>query len=123
MICLAAACANKLKAALGSGVILSEDGLVVTNAHVIREAEEITVVLADGREFEAELSLADDASDVALLRIKDTAGAKLPFVTLKPSETLEVGDIVLAIGNPFGVGQTVTSGIVSAQGRSFAEYQ
>ncbi|MEM7650627.1 MAG: Do family serine endopeptidase [Pseudomonadota bacterium] len=109
---------RQVESALGSGVILSDDGLVVTNAHVIREAEEITIVLADGREFEATLSLADEASDLALLRIADTRGETLPFVTLKPSESLEVGDLVLAIGNPFGVGQTVTSGIVSAQGRS-----
>ncbi len=106
-----------MESALGSGVILEADGLVVTNAHVVRGADEITVVLADGREFEAKLSLADDASDLALLRI-ETEGQTLPYVTLRPSETLEVGDLVLAIGNPFGVGQTVTSGIVSAQGRS-----
>ncbi|MEZ5814777.1 MAG: Do family serine endopeptidase [Alphaproteobacteria bacterium] len=107
-----------MESALGSGVILEADGLIVTNAHVVRGADEITVVLADGREFEARLSLADKASDLAILRINDTGGEKLPYVTLKPSETLEVGDLVLAIGNPFGVGQTVTSGIVSAQGRS-----
>ena len=109
---------KQIESALGSGTIVSDDGLVVTNAHVIRGAEEITVVLADGREFEARLSLADEASDLALLRIDDMKGETLPYVTLKPSETLEVGDLVLAIGNPFGVGQTVTSGIVSAQGRS-----
>ncbi len=108
---------QQMESALGSGVILEADGLVVTNAHVVRGADEITVVLADGREFEAKLSLADEASDLALLRVK-TEGQDLPYVTLRPSETLEVGDLVLAIGNPFGVGQTVTSGIVSAQGRS-----
>lgn len=108
---------KQVESALGSGVILESDGLVVTNSHVINDAEEITVVLADGREFDAELSLKDEASDLALLRI-DTKGEALPAVKLKPSETLEVGDLVLAIGNPFGVGQTVTSGIVSAQGRS-----
>lgn len=101
---------------LGSGVIINKDGLVITNAHVIRNAEEITVGLSDGREFEASLQLQDDASDLAVLKIKEAHD--LPTVTLKPSETLEVGDLVLAIGNPFGVGQTVTSGIVSAQGRS-----
>jgi serine protease Do len=108
---------QQVENSLGSGVILEAEGLVVTNAHVIRGAEQITVVLADGREFEARLSLEDSASDLAVLRV-DTKGERLPFVALKPSETLEVGDIVLAIGNPFGVGQTVTSGIVSAQGRS-----
>lgn len=90
--------------------------MVATNAHVIDSATEIVVVLTDGREFPAQLALIDKASDLALLRIDGSE--PLPFVTLKPSESLEVGDLVLAIGNPFGVGQTVTSGIVSAQGRS-----
>lgn len=108
---------RQMENALGSGVILEPDGLVVTNAHVIENAQEITVVLADGREFEADLALSDPASDLAILRMKDVKH-DLPFVSLKPSESLEVGDLVLAIGNPFGVGQTVTSGIVSAQGRS-----
>lgn len=108
---------KQVESALGSGVIVDPAGLVVTNSHVIKGAEEITVVLNDGREFEAELSLADAASDLALLRIKKQ-DITLPYVTLKPSESLEVGDLVLAIGNPFGVGQTVTSGIVSATGRS-----
>lgn len=108
---------RQVESALGSGTIVDPAGLVVTNAHVVRDAEEITVGLADGREFDAELALRDDASDLALLRI-DPKGEILPHVSLKPSESLEVGDIVLAIGNPFGVGQTVTSGIVSAQGRS-----
>jgi Do/DeqQ family serine protease len=108
---------KQVENSLGTGVIVEADGLVVTNAHVVREADEIAVVLSDGREFAATLALKDDASDLALLRF-DTKGEKMPFVSLKPSETLEVGDLVLAIGNPFGVGQTVTSGIVSAQGRS-----
>ncbi len=107
---------ERVESSLGSGVITSADGLVVTNAHVIKGADEITVVLNDGREFSAQLKLQDDASDLALLRIVQPEN--LPYVDLKPSEGLEVGDIVLAIGNPFGVGQTVTSGIVSAQGRS-----
>ena len=106
-----------LESALGSGVIVTEDGLVVTNAHVIEGAQEIKVGLADGNEYDVDVVLIDKASDLALLRVKDSK-VTLPFVTLKPSETLEVGDLVLAIGNPFGVGQTVTSGIVSAQGRS-----
>ena len=106
-----------VESALGSGVIVSPDGLVVTNAHVIRGAEEITIALADGREFPAELSLSDEASDLALLRANEP-DVEFPHITMKPSESLEVGDLVLAIGNPFGVGQTVTSGIVSAQGRS-----
>ncbi len=106
-----------LESALGSGVIVTADGLIVTNAHVISGAQQITVALQGGREYGAEVILSDKASDLALLRVKDLDGT-LPFVTLKPSESLEVGDLVLAIGNPFGVGQTVTSGIVSAQGRS-----
>jgi serine protease Do len=108
---------RQVENALGSGVIVAEDGLIVTNAHVIGDAEEITAVLPDGREFQAHKTLVDQPSDLALLRI-DAKGEKLPFVTLHPSETLEVGDLVLAIGNPFGVGQTVTSGIVSALARS-----
>ena len=106
-----------IESALGSGVIVSADGLIVTNAHVVRGAQEIRIILSDGNEHDARLVLSDDASDLALLRVKDE-GVSLPFVHLKPSESLEVGDLVLAIGNPFGVGQTVTSGIVSAQGRS-----
>ena len=108
---------KRVQGALGSGVIVEADGLVVTNAHVIRGAEEITVVLADGREFDAKAVLTDEPSDLALLRV-DAGGEALPHVTLESSEKLEVGDLVLAIGNPFGVGQTVTSGIVSAVARS-----
>ncbi len=106
-----------VESALGSGVIVSAQGLVVTNEHVVRGADQITVVLNDGNEYEATKVLTDEASDLALLRIDET-DREFPFVNLKPSESLEVGDLVLAIGNPFGVGQTVTSGIVSAQGRS-----
>ncbi|MDB5491520.1 MAG: protease Do family protein [Micavibrio sp.] len=108
---------KSVEGALGSGVIIGEGGLVVTNAHVVRGADQISVALNDGREFEAKLSLMDEPSDLAILRV-NTRGAKLPTATLKPSETLEVGDLVLAIGDPFGVGQTVTSGIVSALARS-----
>ena len=106
-----------VESALGSGVIVTQDGLVVTNEHVIRGSREIKIVLNDGNEYDAEVILSDAASDLALLRVSEP-NVDLPFVTLKPSESLEVGDLVLAIGNPFGVGQTVTSGIVSAQGRS-----
>lgn len=108
---------QRVESALGSGVIVQKKGLVITNAHVIKGAEEITVVLADGREFEAQITLVDEASDLALLRMKGDL-MDVPFAQLAPSENIEVGDLVLAIGNPFGVGQTVTSGIVSAQGRS-----
>lgn len=108
---------QRVENSLGSGFIVSEDGLLVTNAHVVDGAEEIVVILNDGREFEAKAVLSDKPSDIALLRI-DTKGQKLPTTSLAPSESLEVGDLVLAIGNPFGVGQTVTSGIVSALARS-----
>ncbi len=108
---------KQVEGALGSGVIVDGAGLIVTNSHVIREAQEITVVLNDGREFDATLALLDEPSDLAILRV-DTKGEALPAAALKPSESLEVGDMVLAIGNPFGVGQTVTSGIVSALARS-----
>jgi len=108
---------KQVEGALGSGVIIDADGIVVTNAHVIRGADEISIVLSDGREFPATLSLKDDHSDLAILRV-DTDGEKLPAARLRSSEDMEVGDLVLAVGNPFGVGQTVTSGIVSALSRS-----
>jgi len=101
---------------LGSGVIIAEDGLVVTNHHVIEEADTIMVVLNDRREFEAEVVGADAAADLALLRIDPPS--PLPALSMGSSDALEVGDLVLAIGNPFGIGQTVTSGIISALSRS-----
>ena len=102
---------------LGSGVIVSSDGLVVTNAHVIQEAETIRIVLSDRREFNAEALLIDQDSDIAVLRLQ---GVKEPLPALRfgDSDGIEVGDLVLAIGNPFGVGQTVTSGIISARART-----
>lgn len=108
---------EQVESSLGSGVIVEPDGLIITNAHVVKGAQEIMVVLADRREFGAKLSLIDEHSDIAILRV-DTKGELLPHASLKPSEQLQVGDIVIAIGNPFGVGQTVTSGIVSALARS-----
>lgn len=101
---------------LGSGVILREDGYVVTNNHVVAGADEVRVVLSDRREFEAEIIFADEQSDIAILKLADVGG--LPVLELRDSDSLEVGDLVLAIGNPFGVGQTVTSGIISALARS-----
>ena len=102
---------------LGSGVIIDADkGYVVTNNHVIDDATEILVTLKDGREFDAEVIGTDERSDIALLKIKD--GENLTAVNLGKSSDLRVGDFVVAIGNPFGLGQTVTSGIVSALGRS-----
>ncbi|MHB9880275.1 Do family serine endopeptidase [Pacificimonas sp. ICDLI1SI03] len=110
---------------LGSGVIVGEDGLIVTNNHVVEGADQILVALTDRREFPAKLLFADAQLDLALLQV-DTGGVALPTVTLGDSERTEVGDIVVAIGNPFGVGQTVTSGIVSAVARTgvgISDYQ
>lgn len=103
---------KRMENSLGSGVIVDPSGIVVSNTHVVGDADEITVVLSDRREFEAELLLADKRTDLAVLHLKGAKG--LPALELRDSDTLEVGDLVLAIGNPFGVGQTVTSGIVSA---------
>ncbi len=108
---------ERVQNSLGSGVIVRADGTVVTNNHVIKDASEITVVLADRREFAAELILADERTDLAVLRLKRVE-EDLPALTFGDSEGLEVGDLVLAVGNPFGVGQTVTSGIVSALART-----
>jgi Do/DeqQ family serine protease len=103
---------------LGSGVIVDDRGLVVTNNHVIKNANDIRVVLSDKREFEARLLLADERTDLAVLQIVTTESEAFPALTMADSDNLEVGDLVLAIGNPFGVGQTVTSGIVSALART-----
>ena len=108
---------DRLGHSLGSGVIVDPSGIIVTNQHVVQDAGSIVVVLSDRREFDAELVRGDDRTDLAVLKI-NAAGEALPFLALEDSDDLEVGDIVLAIGNPFGVGQTVTSGIVSALGRS-----
>jgi Do/DeqQ family serine protease len=111
---------------LGSGVIVSPDGLVVTNNHVVQSEGEaaIKVALADSREFEAKIILRDERTDLAILRIE--GDKDFPYLPFADSDALEVGDIVLAIGNPFGVGQTVTSGIVSALARTrvgISDYQ
>lgn len=100
---------------LGSGVIVRADGVVLTNAHVIEGADEVTVALADRREFRARVLLVDERTDLAVLQIE---AENLPILSFRDSDTMEVGDLVLAIGNPFGVGQTVTSGIISAQTRT-----
>ncbi len=102
---------------VGSGVIVRSDGIVVTNNHVIEGARQIMVTLNDRREFPAEVILADPRSDLAVLRL-DTGGERLPVMPIDDSSELHVGDLVLAIGNPFGIGQTVTSGIISALDRS-----
>lgn len=107
---------SEKQSSLGSGVILSQQGLVVTNNHVIEGADDIKIALADGREFPCEVLLKDESIDLAVLRIK--AKEQFPVLALGDSDRTEVGDLVLAIGNPFGVGQTVTSGIVSALARN-----
>jgi Do/DeqQ family serine protease len=116
---------ERVERALGSGVIVDPAGLVVTNYHVIEGASQVKVALADKREFEADIVLKDQRSDLAVLRVK---GAKERFSTLQfaDSDELQVGDVVLAIGDPFGVGQTVTHGIVSAVARTqvgISDYQ
>ncbi len=108
---------QRVQNSLGSGVIVGAEGLIVTNHHVIEGADEITVVLADRREFEATIVGSDERTDLAILRV-DIRGGDLPFLEMRDSDDLAVGDLVLAIGNPFGVGQTVTSGIVSALART-----
>jgi Do/DeqQ family serine protease len=109
---------EKEVSSLGSGVLVSKGGLVITNHHVIKEGVggNIKVVLSDKREYEAKIILGDVKTDLALIKID--VGEDLPFLELAENDDLEVGDIVLAIGNPFGVGQTVTSGIVSALART-----
>lgn len=106
----------RIQNSLGSGVIVSADGIVVSNYHVVGQATEIRVVLNDRREYAADVILGDQESDLAVLRLRAAEG--LPFLELRNSDELEVGDLVLAIGNPFGVGQTVSSGIVSGLARS-----
>lgn len=101
---------------LGSGVILSSDGIVVSNYHVVGEATDIRVVMTDLREYSASVILADEESDLAILRLDNASD--LPTLSLRDSDSVEVGELVLAIGNPFGVGQTVSSGIVSGLARS-----
>jgi Do/DeqQ family serine protease len=107
---------TRVQRSLGSGVIIDAGGLIVTNFHVIALADEVKVALSDKREFAADIILKDERSDLAVLKIKGDAG-DLPTIPFADSDTVEVGDIVLAIGDPFGVGQTVTSGIVSAFAR------
>jgi Do/DeqQ family serine protease len=116
---------QRVQQSLGSGVFVDPSGIVVTNNHVIANADQIRVALSDRREFDCEVILKDERTDLAVLRLKGATG---PFPTLdfSDSDKLEVGDLVLAIGDPFGVGQTVTSGIVSALARTdmgISDYQ
>src|ERR1035438_1744559 len=108
---------DQMQRSLGSGVMVDASGLVVTNVHVIEGADQVKVSLSDKREFEAEIVLKDSRSDLAVLRLKDSH-EKFPTLDFSNSDELMVGDVVLAIGNPFGVGQTVTHGIISALART-----
>lgn len=110
---------ERIQSSLGSGVIISPDGVIVTNTHVVKGGgdTEIRVALADKREFDARVVAQDEKTDLAVLKIEGSSGP-FPFLEFSNSDKLEVGDIVLAIGNPFGVGQTVTSGIISALTRT-----
>ena len=108
----------RVQNSLGSGVILSSDGIVVSNYHVVGMATDIRVVLNDRREFTAQVLLSDEANDLAILQLDDPED--MPHLTLRDSDSVEVGELVLAIGNPFGVGQTVSSGIVSGLARTGA---
>jgi len=108
---------EQVQRSLGSGVIVDPSGLVVTNNHVIEGASAVKISLADKREFEAEIVLKDERSDLTILRIKG-ANERFPVLEFGNSDELQVGDVVLAIGDPFGVGQTVTHGIVSAVART-----
>jgi Do/DeqQ family serine protease len=116
---------EQVERSLGSGVIVDPAGLVVTNYHVIEGASEVKVALSDKREFDADIVLKDQRSDLAVLRVKG-ASERFPTLEFADSDALQVGDVVLAIGDPFGVGQTVTHGIVSAVARTqvgISDYQ
>jgi Do/DeqQ family serine protease len=108
---------ERVENSLGSGVIVGDEGVIVTNNHVVEAGDQFRVVLSDRREYPATLVMADSRSDLAVLRI-DAPGVTFPTLTFADTRTMQVGDLVLAIGNPFGVGQTVTSGIVSALART-----
>ncbi len=106
---------SQAESSLGSGVIVSAQGLILTNDHVVASADEIEIALADGRKMSAKVVGTDPETDLAVIKVD---ADKLPAITFASSDKLSVGDVVLAIGNPFGVGQTVTQGIISALGRN-----
>ncbi|ODT69750.1 MAG: serine protease [Pelagibacterium sp. SCN 63-23] len=106
---------------LGSGVIVDQSGVILTNGHVIEGATDVRIALSDGREFAVDVVVEDQQTDLAVLRVREANGMSFPAITFADSDALLVGDLVLAIGNPFGVGQTVTSGIVSALARTGVE--
>ncbi|CAG0911141.1 unnamed protein product, partial [Cyprideis torosa] len=107
--------ATQTQTSLGSGVIVSDDGYVLTNNHVIANADQIELLMSDGRQLQARTVGADPETDIAVLKVDNES---LPSIAISPAENVHVGDVVLAIGNPFGVGQTVTQGIISATGRN-----
>jgi len=108
---------QRVQQSLGSGVIVRADGVILTNNHVVQGGSDIVVALSDKREFKAKVLLSDPRTDVAVLKI-DTHGESLATVPFADSDKIQVGDLVLAVGDPFGVGQTVTMGIVSALART-----
>lgn len=108
---------TRIERSLGSGVIVRENGIIVTNYHVVKDAQNIKVILADGREYQAEVVSKEKRTDLASIKIKDPP-ENLPFLELVDMDELEVGDLVLAIGSPFGLEQTVTNGIISALART-----
>jgi Do/DeqQ family serine protease len=117
---------ERTQQSLGSGVIVDPSGLIVTNNHVIDGADQVKISLADKREFAVDVVLKDPRADLAVLRVKDANSERFPVIAFGNSDDLQVGDVVLAIGNPFGVGQTVTHGIVSALARTqvgISDYQ
>ncbi|MHA6299353.1 Do family serine endopeptidase [Devosia sp. CAU 1758] len=106
---------------LGSGVIVDASGVILTNRHVIEGATDVRIALSDGREFAVDIVIEDEQTDLAVLRVREAGGVNFSSISFADSDDLLVGDLVLAIGNPFGVGQTVTSGIVSALARTGVE--
>jgi len=106
---------------LGSGVIIDKSGIIVTNSHVVNGATDVKVAVQDGHQYDVDVLINDSKTDLAVLKIKDAGGKTFPALQFANSDDLQVGDLVLAIGNPFGVGQTVTSGIVSALARTGVE--
>ena len=107
---------ERVESSLGSGVIIEKSGVIITNDHVIRNATDVRIALADKREFDVDILLKDEKTDLAVLKIRESG--EYPVLPIGDSDQLEVGDVVLAVGNPFGVGQTVTQGIVSALART-----
>ncbi|MGO9018115.1 MAG: S1C family serine protease [Syntrophobacteraceae bacterium] len=115
-------CATPSITGSGSGVVLREDGLIITNSHVVSGAQDIRVVLSDGRRLEARITASDSNDDLAVIKV-DIGDKPLKAIALGDSDTLKVGQRVLAVGNPFGLGQTLTSGVVSMTGRTIRDHE